>query len=187
MKAIKTLRLLINVLFFTLIAVIIFHLLFWPIVYFYSDSLPFYLQGFRMILNSFSTLFDWKFLLVPLSTAINFILFVLSIFYLRKCIKPFIVSDFYTEVVTKNLKKSGILFVFIGLSTILIQLISTIYVQNVTQNIIEPNMIISFLNLLAAAIDLKSTFLIIIGLFFLLFSESFKNAETLKQENDLTI
>ena len=187
MKTIKTLRILINILFFALIAVLIFHLLFWPIVYFYGDSLPFFLQGFKMMFMSFKTFFNWKFLLIPISTAINFILFVFSVFYLRKCINPFIVSDFYSEIVTKNLKKCGILFVFIGLSTIVIQLISIISIQNGSQNIMGLNVIVSFLNPLVAAIDLKSTFLIIIGLFFLLFSKSFKNAEGLKRENDLTI
>ena len=122
-----------------------------------------------------------------MTTAINFILFIIAIYYLRKSTSSFLKSDFYTEEITKNLKKVGILFVFIGVSTILIMLIFAIYIQGIMQNLVQINPFISYLNMFASTIDLKSIFLIIIGLFFLLFSKSFENARLLKQENDLTI
>jgi hypothetical protein len=66
-------------------------------------------------------------------------------------------------------------------------IIYTIHVQGILQNMIEINVFISLISVLVAAIDLKSIFLIIVGLFFLLFSKSFENARAVQQENDLTI
>jgi hypothetical protein len=52
---------------------------------------------------------------------------------------------------------------------------------------IEINVFISLISILVAAIDLKSIFLIIVGLFFLLFSKSFENARAVEQVKDSTI
>ena len=158
-------------------------ILFFITLYLFSDSLPFYLQGYAMLFKFFS----WKLLLVPVTTAINFMLFIISIYYLRKSTSSFETSYFYTEAGIKHLKRAGNLFIFIGVSTISIMLFSAIYIQGIAQNILQMNAFISFFNILAAAIDLKSTFLIIIGLFFVLFSKSFEHASKIKQENDLTI
>jgi len=184
MKTIKILKILINILYMLLLAVLAIAVLFLIMLAFFDDSLPFYLRGYRMFFSSF---FSWKLFLVPFVTCLNYILFVLSIFYLRKCINPFIDSEFYTTDVYKNLRKSGWLFIFIGASTILVMLISAIYVQEIMNNMIQFNTLISYLSMFPAATDLKSVFLIIIGLFFLLFSKSFENAKKLQLENDLTI
>jgi hypothetical protein len=133
------------------------------------------------------TVLHWKPLLVPITTAINFILFIISIYYLKKSTASFLKSDFYTEEIIQNLKKSGKIFVFIGISTILVMMVYTIHVQGILQNMIEINVFISLISILVAAIDLKSIFLIIVGLFFLLFSKSFENARAVEQVKDSTI
>jgi hypothetical protein len=185
MKTIKILRTLINILFFGLISVLIAQIIFWFSIYFLGDYLPFYLQNFKMVFNF--NFFNWKILLVPAITVMNFILFVLAIFYLRKSISPFVKSDFYSKDVTKNLKKAGNIFIFIGTSTIVIQFIAAIYLYTISPKILQINSLITISNTVIATFDLRSIFLIIAGLFFLLFSNSFINARKLKQENDLTI
>ena len=183
MKTINTLRQLINVFYFSLITVAVGTILFFSTLYFFTESLPIYLQGYAMLFQFFS----WKIHLVPITTGINFMLFIIAIHALRRCTSSFTESDFHTAVVIKHLKSAGSLFIFIGVSTILVLCISAIHTLGITHNISQLNAFIPFLIDVAAAIDLKSTFLIIIGLFFVLFSKSFKHANRLKQENDLTI
>lgn len=186
MKTIQLLRTLINILFFTLIAVFAIGFICILILFFFPDSLPIPLTGFSMLFNNF---FSWQMYLVPLITGINYILFIISIFYLKKSVSSFIESDYYSEEATTNLKKAGNIFIFIGVSTIVIQLFAVLYVQSIANNMLQmkTNYLISILNTLAAALDLKSVLAIIIGLFFLLFSKIFENSRILKQENDLTI
>jgi hypothetical protein len=126
--------------------------------------------------------------LIPLMTVINFMLFILAVYFLKRTIKPFINSDFYSSIIVSNLKKAGSLFLFIGVSTILICLISALYLQNMTQHMVlgKSSWWFSLVSIVSS-IDLTYVFLIIIGLFLLLFSNTFNNARTLKQENDLTI
>ena len=114
-------------------------------------------------------------------------LFIIAIHALRRCTSSFTESDFHTAAVIKHLKRAGGLFIFIGISTILVLCISAIHTLGITHNISQLNAFIPFLIDVAAAIDLKSTFLVIIGLFFVLFSKSFEHASRLKQENELTI
>lgn len=110
-------------------------------------------------------------------------------FFLKKSVASFLNSDFYSEKVTKNLKKAGSIFIFIGISTIIIQLFVVVFVQSLVHNMIQikTGFFIRLINTLAAAMDFKSIISIIIGLFFLLFSKIFENSRILKQENDLTI
>jgi hypothetical protein len=131
--------------------------------------------------------FNWQTLIDPFTNALNFVLFIVAVYYLKKSIASFVNSDFYNASVIVNLKKAGNIFVFIGVSTILIQFLSGIYILNTTQNIVKMNSLFALSSLIIAAFDLKSIFLIIAGLFLLLFSASFMIARKLKQENDLTI
>ncbi|MBL4643395.1 MAG: DUF2975 domain-containing protein [Flavobacteriaceae bacterium] len=186
MKKIQLLRTLINILFFTLIAVFSIGFIFFILLFFFRDSLPAPLGMFSMLFNQ---PFGWKMYLVPTSTVVNYMLLILAMFYLRKSTTSFLKSDYYNERVTLNLKKAGNIFIFIGVSTIIIQLFTVLYIQNLAYNIVQmkTNFFIRLINTLAATIDLKSVLSIIIGLFFLLFSKIFENSRVLKQENDLTI
>jgi hypothetical protein len=184
MKTIKVLKLLINILYFALITLFLIIILLWISTSLFYDSLPFYIQEYKTLLHQF---FSWelKLLLMPITKAINYILFTVSIFFLRKSIRPFTESNFYSIAVSKNLKKSGVLFIIIGLTTIVIQFITVMYIQSFAP--MHIGSFKSFIYIMISTIDLKSTFLIIIGLFFLLFSKGFENAKKIKRENDLTI
>lgn len=184
MKTINILKILIDVLYVLLLVIFGLAVMLLIAVLFFNEHLPFFLQGYKMLFTTFS----WKLLLVPFSTAVNFILFIISVYYLRQCIKPFVASDFYATIVIINLKKVGNLFVFIGVSTILIRVIAILYFQSMGP-VIEGYgySILKTVGVLTSSIDVTTLFLMIIGLFFLLFSNTFKNARSLKQENDLTI
>ncbi len=182
MKTIKILKVLINILYVLLIAVFGLGVAFLIAVLFFNEQLPFFLQGYKMLF----TMFNWKLFLIPFTTVINFILFVIAIYFLRKCIKPFDTSEFYSIVVIKNLKRAGGLFVFIGISTIVFRLIAILYFQN-QMPVINGYTGLKTTGAITSSVDISVLFLIIIGLFFLLFSKAFANAKELKQENELTI
>jgi len=182
MKTIKILKVLINILYVLLIAVFGLGIVFFIAVIFFNEHLPQLLQGYKMLF----TAFNWRFFLVPFSTIINFILFVIAIYFLRKCIKPFDASEFYSLVVIKNLKRAGSLFVFIGVSTIVFRLIAILYLHN-QMPYIEGFSGLKTVGAITSSVDVTVLFLIINGLFFLLFSKAFANAKVIKQENDLTI
>ena len=185
MKTIKILKVLINILYVILLLVIVLAIIFIVAVFFFNEHLPFFLQGYKMLFSSF---FDWKLFLVPFSTVINYVLFVVAVYYLKKSIQPFIVSDFYSTIVIKNLKRAGGLFVFIGVSTIVFRLTAFIWLQNLMPAIEGYSYSwLKVIGALTSSIDITILFLIIIGLFFLLFSKAFANAKELKQENDLII
>jgi len=186
MKTIQILKTLINTLYILMLITLGVAILFLITLLFFADFLPFYLQGYRML---FSNLFSIKMFIGPSLIAINYLLFILAIFYLRKCINPLSKSDFYSVVLYKNLNKSGKLFTFIGVSTILIKIISALIMSSVMQQIIPDlgNSLIIYLGIIISAFELTSVFLIIIGLFFMMFSKSFENAKELQLENDLTI
>jgi len=186
MKTIQLLRTLINILFYTLIAVFAIGFTFFIILYFFPESLSMPLRNFSMLFNQ---PFGWKMYLIPMLTMINFTLLIIAVFLLKRGTTSFLKSDFYNENVTTSFKKAGSIFIFIGVSTIIVQLFTVLYIQNFVYNMAQvgTNYLLSMLNILAAAIDLKSTFSIIIGLFFLLFSKIFEHSRKLEQENELTI
>jgi hypothetical protein len=186
MKTIQILRTLLNILFYTLIAVFIIGVIFFIILLFFPESLPAPLGMFSMIFNQ---PFGWGMYLGVLSPIVGYVLLIVAMHYLRKCISSFLNSDFYSENVTRNLKRAGNIFIFIGLSSIIVKIFAVLYVQSITNNIMhmETPFFTSLTNVLAASLDLKSIISIIIGLFFLLFSKIFENSRILKQENELTI
>ncbi|WP_308991558.1 DUF2975 domain-containing protein [Mariniflexile litorale] len=186
MKTIKKLKSLIDILFFILIGIAILQLLFWGIAYFFTDLLFAPMSNNSVIFKMlFSTFFNWRMFFIPLTIAVNFVLFIIAISFLRKSVSLFMQSDFYNNQVIKNFKIVGSLFVFIGVSSIIVQLFFALYFKNTIK--IEDDIFIKILSIASAAIDLKSIFSIVIGLFFLLFSKIFENSRILKQENELTI
>ncbi|TVZ56545.1 Protein of unknown function (DUF2975) [Lutibacter sp. Hel_I_33_5] len=176
MKTINTLGFLINLLFYTLVifALIIVFLIFG--LMFFESYLPYNLRQFKQVFNLMN---DWRFFIIPITTLINFFVFIYAILLLKKCIIPFKNNLFFSESVIKNLKVVGYLFFFIGIITILIKFLNVLAMYESIQNAIA----ISYLS----SIDIGMTFLIIIGLFFLIFSKSFENAKILQKENELTI
>ena len=129
MKTIQILRTLINILFYTLIAVFIIGFIFFILLFLFPETLPSPLNSFSELFNSmlFSSMFSWKMYLIPISTTINYILFIVAIYFLRKSVSSFIISDFYSEKATTNLKNAGNIFVFIGVLIFKIPVYSAIH------------------------------------------------------------
>jgi len=182
MKTIRTLQILINLLYFTLIGVFTMITVYYLILIIAPDILPKFFQMQSMMFS----VFDWKFFLGPLLSFINFGLFIYAIYLLKKLIPFFKSADFYSTTVINNLKTTGKIFIFIGLSMTIFKLTMLLVVQNFMAfgggyqwwNV---------LFVLLGTIDFAMVCLIIIGLFFLLFSDTYRSAGKLKAENDLTI
>lgn len=184
MKTIRTLQILINLLYYALIVVLTVTTVYYLILFIYPEILPQFLQMSRMAFK----IFNWELFIIPIFTYINFILFIIGIYSMKKTIPSFKNADFYSDVVIVNLRKSGRLFLFIGLSMTALKLITLIVIQNA--QIFKGQGLQGWWNILFSiigAIDFAMVCLIIIGLFLLLFSDSFKRAKEIEQENNLTI
>jgi len=187
MKTINLLKKLINLLFWGMIvfSIVIFVMIL--ILFISPESLPLMFQGYKMLFDA--DYFSWQIWIIPLANIFAFSFFILAIYYLKKCISPFQEGQFYSEEVIKNLKKSGHLFIIVALSTGFIRFIMA-FVFNTFVDISLVNG--SFGNAskttaLLSAIKNINFFLLIIGLFLLVFSSAFENGKLLKEENDLTI
>ena len=186
MKTINLLKNLINLLFWGMIVCSILGFIAVLFLFFSPESLPVMFQGYRML---FETDFPWQIWIAPLSYIIGFILFIISIFYLKRCLKPFQENQFYSEVVIDNLKKSGRLFIIIVLGTSLTRIIAA-FAFSTYANISLIGGSFGSGHTFAAvlsAIGNVNFFLLIIGLFLLVFSSALENGKLLKEENDLTI
>ena len=184
MKTIRTLQILINLLFYILVGVLTIITLYYLTIFIAPDILPDFLQMPRMVFS----FFDWKFFIGPVFSYVNFILFVYGIYLLKKVVPSFKKADFYSLLVIKNLKKVGRIFVFIGLSMIILKLSILLIIQS--GGIFRGlgfNTWWRVMFSILGSIDFTMICLVIIGLFFLLFSDSFKNAKEIQQENELTI
>ncbi|WP_073083440.1 DUF2975 domain-containing protein [Winogradskyella jejuensis] len=186
MKTIGLLKNLINLLFWGMIAfsIAVFALI---LMFFISpESIPLMFQGYTMMFDSF---YSWNIWIVPFTNLLGFILFIVSIYYLKKCIEPLQKRQFYSEDVIRNLKKSGRLFVIIALGTGLIRIITAfVFSTYANVSVIGGNFGTGHQSAaVASSIENFNLFLLIIGLFLLVFSNAFENGRLLKQENDLTI
>lgn len=179
MKTIKTLQILINLLYYILLVVIVVGFLYYFTLFFFPEVLPNLLQMSRMAFQ----IFDWKVYSVLALTVANFILFTAGVYFLKKTIPFFKEGDFYATPVIKNLKKTGKLFLFIGISMILLKMLSPLIVSNF---IGFNKWYIAIISLLSS-IDIPMLALVIVGLFFLVFSHSFQYGKEIQEENNLTI
>ena len=106
----------------------------------------------------------------------SYILFFIGLYYLRKMARNQLSNRPYKNSVSTNLKKSGSFFIANGLLSILI--IVMVFIIRLTNNKLQ------------FTYDENtqfSVFAIIIGLFFIIQSNTIKKAKELKQENDLTV
>ena len=103
-----------------------------------------------------------------------FIFFVKGIYHLRKTIPILIRGDYFSEDISKQFQLSGLLFIIVGIVSLIVHIESQVYLNSMVWFGID-NQIYTFI------------FLIIIGLFFKLFSLVLKEARIAKEENDLTI
>ncbi len=186
MTTIKLLKNLINILFWGMIVFSVLSFILFMILLFFPESLPEIFQVFGMFLNG---TFPWQVWIAPFSNILGFLLFIVSIYYLRKCIKPLEDQRFYSDEVILNLKKSGRLFIIIMIVTSVIRIIALFVFNDLTNNIIVGSKygFWAIISGVISAIGPINFFLLIIGLFLLVFSSVFNNGKLLKQENDLTI
>lgn len=105
---------------------------------------------------------------------IAFLLFTLAIFFLRKTIRPLVRKDYFHLAVSKNLKRSGGLFVGSGFGLLVVYVVTKM-VKNMQLWIGVDESVMAL------------CFVIIMGLFIRLLSEVFAETKAIKDENDLTI
>jgi hypothetical protein len=111
--------------------------------------------------------------------ALALLLFVYGVFTLIRNLKLFAIGDFFNSSLIGTYNKAGSLFLYSGIIGIVVSLISIFFMMNYgdIQNQIYLN------------IDSKGLYilLMIVGLFFRLFSTVLKKGNIIQQENDLTI
>tara|TARA_B110001450_G_C17490424_1_gene428062 strand:- start:231 stop:728 length:498 start_codon:yes stop_codon:yes gene_type:complete len=109
-------------------------------------------------------------------SSLSYILFLIGLYYLRKMARNQLSNRPYENSVSTNLKKSGSFFIANGILSILV--IVVVFIIRLTNNKLQ------------FTYDENtqfSVFAIIIGLFFIIQSNTIKKAKELKQENDLTV
>ncbi|MFT6335022.1 MAG: hypothetical protein ACJATI_001768 [Halioglobus sp.] len=103
------------------------------------------------------------------------ILFIKTIYHLRKATLKMIKGEMFDQVVSENLKWTGISMILYKVSSLIGNLYSEVLYQNQFTVGFDFGGFESFI------------FILILGLFFILLSNVIKNGITLKSENDLTI
>ncbi|EDP71077.1 hypothetical protein FBALC1_01297 [Flavobacteriales bacterium ALC-1] len=186
MTTIKLLKNLINILFWGMIVFSVVSFILFIVLLFFPESLPEIFQLFGVFFNG---TFPWQVWIIPFSNILGFLLFIVSIYYLRKCIKPLEEQRFYSDEVIVNLKKTGRLFIVISIVTTLLRIIGLFVFNGLTNNMIVGSKFgfWAICSAVVSAVGAINFFLLIIGLFLLVFSNVFNNGKLLKQENDLTI
>ena len=185
MRTIKILDFLITLIFWALIVILFFGLGVVTFLFFFTGELPgtlaMYKQGLEMTK-------DYNFAIVPFSILFVFASFILGVYFLKKSIVPMRKGDFYDNAVIVNLAKSGKIFIFISLITIILKFTFQVLALHQVNNMIQGlNSVWTYLVAVVSSFSLNAIILLVIGLFFLLFSKVFENSKMLKNEYDLTI
>ena|SRR5690554_5131809 len=118
-------------------------------------------------------LFYWLIVVVSL---IAYIIFLRGLYYLRKMARFLLSNKYFSKKIIKNLKKSGSHFLLTGI--ISFALLAAIWVNKLFGGKIE---------LIYDANLFIPLFLTIIGLFFIIQSNTLDLAKNIKDENELTV
>lgn len=108
------------------------------------------------------------------SAFILLVVFALGVFWLKKSTRKLVNREFYNPQVINSFNKSGKAFVFVGLASLIISFLAHLILD-------------SRLNISITPWGNSNFYLIITGLFFLLFGKVLAQGKILKDENDLTI
>jgi len=186
MKTIQLLKLLITIIFWGMILVLGLSIVFLILLLIFDNLFPPFLQNLNML---FRGTFPWQVWIAPVASVLGYILFIMAIYYLKKCITPIQERRFYSEEVILNLKKSGRLFIIIAIGVSLIRIVGVFIFNNFANNIIAGTSFGGWnvVGAILSAVGGINFFLLIIGLFLLVFSSVFEDGKLIKQENDLTI
>ncbi|MDN3491778.1 DUF2975 domain-containing protein [Winogradskyella bathintestinalis] len=119
-------------------------------------------------------LFSWKTYIILVSFAVEYILCILALFYMRSGVKKLSLGKFFTTEISQCFLKSGKLFVIVGLTTIFLRFLADLILLD------RIGIIIDYTNI-------SLVFVSVVGLFFMLFSNVLYKGIELKKDNDLTI
>jgi len=121
---------------------------------------------------------DWGFVLwfIGIVAFIANIIFLRGLYYLRKMTKFLLSKKYFSDMIIMNLKKSGNHFFVSGI------IFFVLYIITWLNKLYEDKSVINFNNNL-----LIPLFLIIIGVFFIIQSNTLNLAKHIKKENELTI
>lgn len=114
---------------------------------------------------------SWKVYTVATLFLLIYIFFVRAIWLLKNSLLDLAKGNYFSELVIKNFRIIGILFLCCGIGYLLSQFITNLLI----------------LGILKIGFDDAVYFQIIMGLFFLYLSEIFSKGKKMKQENELTI
>lgn len=119
----------------------------------------------------FSSISNLNIALTIVFATLLYFLFFQAIYYIKSSVNALESGNYYSELVIKNFKKTGILFLILSVGVFI------------------GKIIFSFLINSELKLDLDSSvfIFIIMGLFLMFLSEVFLKAKTMQQENDLTI
>lgn len=164
----KTLLFAIDVFFFLLLLISLSAGVFYFYLAFISET-PFYIEN-----NIFDAGLNIKNLIKPIVLIIGQLVYLATVFYLRKGVRDMVGKTFFHESVAKNLSIAGVLLFVVSLVSIVFT-----FLQNLWDGVLKLGMETSILK--------SEIFMIIIGLFLILMARVVKEGVALKSENDLTI
>lgn len=121
---------------------------------------------------------DWTLLsiIIAVVSLLIYVVFLIGLFYLRKTARFLMSNKYFSERIIKNLKKSGIYFLGAGVLSFL--LIILFWIAKLYDGKFKLVYDLDFMIPL---------FLMIIGLFFIIQSETLLLAKNFKEENELTV
>jgi hypothetical protein len=116
----------------------------------------------------------WMDMVWTVILVIQFSMFLWGVYHLRKSAHQMVTGNYFSYMVSMHFKKAGNIFILLGIICLLIHFANLLY----------------FSSLIYIGVDSQIAlyaFILIIGLFFKLFSIAFAEAEVIKEENSLTI
>ena len=121
---------------------------------------------------------DWSVLVVSISciSVLTYIVFLRGVYYLRKMARHLLTNKYFSKQIIKSLKTSGTHFLLAGIMFIIIMILG--WIGKLSEGHFE---LVYDVNLMIPL------FLMIIGLFFIIQSETLLLAKNFKEENELTV
>jgi len=168
MRKIHILKAIVDLVWIFTMPLILFIILFIPLLFIYDDLGSIDLEVINIALFSADTF--GKFLISIVLLTYGLLIYCLFLF--RKLLRYFINRKVFDEYVIKTFHKIGILLVISGVITLVISFVSRLHFQQEFKIEIGMN---------------EHLVVLCLGLFFMVLSEIFRIAKTAKQENDLTI
>lgn len=168
MRKIHILKAIVDLVWIFTMPLILFIILFIPLLFIYDDLGSIDLEVINIALFSADTF--GKFLISIVLLTYGLLIYCLFLF--RKLLRYFINRKVFDEYVIKTFHKIGILLVISGVITLVISFVSRLHFQQEFKIEIGMN---------------EHLLVLCLGLFFMVLSEIFRIAKTAKEENDLTI